>query len=88
VIHRSLRAIHGVLKPGGYLIVTNQPWHPQLELIARVLPNREGRPWVMRPRAHAELVGLLAECGFRAERSCSDDAGIFSVTVARRETAS
>jgi len=25
----------------GYLIYTNQPWHPQLEFIAHVLRNRE-----------------------------------------------
>jgi len=85
LIRHSLQAIHGALKPDGYLIVTNQPWHPQLEFIARVLPNRDGRAWVMRPRHQVELVGLLRACGFSAGSPIHDDAGIFNVTVARRQ---
>ena len=44
----SLLGLADALAEGGYLIYTNQPWHPQLEMIARVLDNREGTPWVMR----------------------------------------
>jgi hypothetical protein len=47
----SLRGIEQALKPGGFLIYTSQPWRPQLEMIARVLDNREGKPWVMRRRS-------------------------------------
>jgi hypothetical protein len=48
---RSLRGIADVMDDGGYLIYTNQPWHPQVEFIARVLTNREGQPWIMRRRS-------------------------------------
>ncbi|MGA7273697.1 MAG: bifunctional alpha/beta hydrolase/class I SAM-dependent methyltransferase, partial [Candidatus Udaeobacter sp.] len=41
----SLRGLAEAIEPGGYLIYTNQPWHPQVEFIARVLRNREGQPW-------------------------------------------
>src|SRR5205823_14263852 len=34
---KSLRGLAAALQPGGYLIYTNQPWHPQVEFIARVL---------------------------------------------------
>src|SRR5205085_12032758 len=40
----SLRGLADVIEPGGCLIYTNQPWHPQMEFIARVLRNREGEP--------------------------------------------
>ena len=43
---------------------TNQPWHPQIEMIARVLPNRDGQPWVMRRRTQAEMDALVACGGF------------------------
>ncbi|HEY2138784.1 MAG TPA: bifunctional alpha/beta hydrolase/class I SAM-dependent methyltransferase, partial [Chthoniobacterales bacterium] len=38
----ALRGLADAIEPGGYLIYTNQPWHPQVEFIARVLRNREG----------------------------------------------
>ena len=31
------------MPPGSCLVYTGQPWHPQLEMIARVLINRDGR---------------------------------------------
>ena len=37
----SLAGLSRALADGGYLIYTNQPWHPQLEMIARVLINRD-----------------------------------------------
>jgi hypothetical protein len=46
----SLRGFADAIEPGGYLIYTNQPWHPQLQFIAHVLVNREGDRWVMRRR--------------------------------------
>jgi len=35
VIEKSMRDIYQFLDEGGYLVVTNQPFHPQLEFIAR-----------------------------------------------------
>lgn len=90
----SLRAIRATLPAHGQLIVTNQPSHPQLELIARTLPNRDGVPWVMRPRSAAEMAALLRQAGFRPTQMLSDDDGVFTVTraaiadpVVRREQA-
>ena len=61
---RSLRGLADALEPGGHLIYTNQPWHPQLEFIARVLANREGQPWIMRRRTQAEMDELVRSAGF------------------------
>src|SRR5262249_35353528 len=38
----SLRGLADAIEPGGYLIYTNQPWHPQLAFIAHVFRHREG----------------------------------------------
>jgi len=81
----SLRGIHAALKPGGVLIYTNQPHHPQLAFIARTLVNRDQQPWVMRPRPQAEMNALVRRTGFRPVRMLQDDAGIFTVTTAVRE---
>jgi SAM-dependent methyltransferase len=80
----SLSGIAEAVRPGGYLIYTGQPWHPQLEMIARVLSNREGEPWVMRRRSQQELDDLVQEAGFEKMRTAVDDEGIFTVSVARR----
>jgi alpha-beta hydrolase superfamily lysophospholipase/SAM-dependent methyltransferase len=83
----SLRGLATALKPGGRLIYTGQPWHPQLETIARVLRNREQRRWVMRRRSQAELDALVRAAGLVKERTRIDEQGIFTVSVARKEGA-
>jgi len=81
-IRESLRGLAQVIEPGGMLIYTDQPWHPQQEMIARVLPNRDGDPWVMRCRTQAEMDQLVAAAGFEKIRQLIDDEGIFSVSLA------
>ena len=80
----SLRQLAARLRSGGLLLYTNQPWHPQIEFIARVLRNHEGRPWIMRRRTQLEMDQLVAAAGFTKTAMDIDDAGIFSVSVARR----
>jgi len=84
-VQASLRGLAGALEPGGCLIYTGQPWHPQLELIARTLTShRDGRPWVMRRRTQAELDELVARAGFRKLEQWTDEWGIFTVSLAER----
>lgn len=81
-----LRALNGVkrqLKPGGALVYTGQPWHPQLALIAGTLRNHLGKAWVMRPRPQAELDGLVESTGLLKTSSRIGLEGIFTVSVAR-----
>jgi alpha-beta hydrolase superfamily lysophospholipase/SAM-dependent methyltransferase len=80
----SLRGLSGAVQEGGYLIYTDQPWHPQVEFIARVLTNREGNPWVMRRRTQEEMDELVRSVGFEKTDMEIDQWGIFSVSVARR----
>ena len=72
---------------GGYLIYTGQPWHPQLEMIARVLTNREGQPWIMRRRTQEEMDDLVHAAGFHKQEMRVDEHGIFTVSLARRSDA-
>ena len=81
---RSLRGLADAVEPGGLLLYTNQPWHPQVEFIARVLTNREGRPWVMRRRTQAEMDELVRTAGFEKVSQEVDPWGMFTVSVARR----
>lgn len=83
-VEASLAGVHAALADGGYLIYTNQPWHPQLRLIARLLTNREGRPWAMRCRPQSEIDALVERIGFEKVEMAIDDRGIFSVSVARK----
>jgi hypothetical protein len=82
----SLRGLARGMEPGGYLIYTNQPWHPQVEFIARVLRNREGQPWVMRRRTTAEMDELVRIAGFRKISMEVDQWGMFTVSLAQRES--
>jgi alpha-beta hydrolase superfamily lysophospholipase/SAM-dependent methyltransferase len=80
----SLRGLADAIEPGGHLVYTNQPWHPQVEFIARVLRNREGKPWIMRRRTTAEMDELVRTAGFEKITMEVDEWGIFTVSVARR----
>jgi hypothetical protein len=82
----SLRGLARALEPGGYLVYTGQPWHPQLELIARTLTShRAGSKWIMRRRSQAELDQLVESVGFRKVEQWTDDWGIFTVSSALRD---
>jgi alpha-beta hydrolase superfamily lysophospholipase/SAM-dependent methyltransferase len=80
----SLGGVAEAIEPGGYLIYTNQPWHPQLEFIARALRNREGKRWIMRRRTTAEIDELVRMAGFEKCAMEIDRWGMFTVGVARR----
>lgn len=83
-VRKSLGQVAARLRPGGYLLYTNQPWHPQLEFIARVLGNREGHSWIMRRRTQAEMDQLVAEAGLAKQDMDIDGWGIFTVSVAKK----
>jgi Putative methyltransferase len=85
MVSASLAGLAAAIPPGGYLIYTGQPWHPQLELIARALTShRQGQAWIMRRRVQAEMDQLVAAAGFRKFDQRIDEWGIFTVSVAER----
>ena len=85
MIRRSLEGMAAAIAPGGYLVYTGQPWHPQLEMIARALTShRGGAAWVMRRRTQAEMDQLVANAGFRKLEQRIDPWGIFTVSLAER----
>ena len=84
VVQTSLAGIRSLLREQAALVYTNQPWHPQLEQIARVLPShRGGDAWVMRRRTQAEMDQLVQAAGMRKQTMDIDPWGIFTVSTAR-----
>jgi alpha-beta hydrolase superfamily lysophospholipase len=87
-LRESLGGLAAAIRPQGYIIYTGQPWHPQLEFIARILPSHQDhKPWIMRRRTQAELDQLVEAAGFQKIDQLTDDYGIFTVSVARRVAA-
>jgi len=85
-IKTTLKGLHDALEAGGYLIYTNQPWHPQLEFIARVLTShKDGKSWVMRRRTQQEMDQLVVNAGFTKIAMEIDEWGIFSVSLAYKK---
>jgi hypothetical protein len=81
----SLRGLADAMPAGGRLLYTGQPWHPQLEFIARALTShRQGQAWVMRRRSQAEMDQLVEAAGFRKLAQRIDRWGIFTVSMAER----
>lgn len=85
LVGNSLAGLADAVEDGGYLVYTGQPWHPQLEMIARALTShRGGQAWVMRRRSQAEMDQLVEAAGFRKITQRIDEWGIFSVSLAQR----
>lgn len=85
MVGNSLAGLAEAVEPGGYLVYTGQPWHPQLELIARALTShRQGQAWVMRRRSQAEMDQLVEAAGFRKIAQRVDEWGIFTVSLAQK----
>ncbi|MEO7241417.1 MAG: class I SAM-dependent methyltransferase family protein, partial [Variovorax sp.] len=86
MVRRSLAGVGDAVEDGGYLVYTGQPWHPQLEMIARALTShRQGEAWVMRRRTQAEMDQLVQEAGFAKIDQRIDEWGIFTVSLAQRQ---
>jgi ubiquinone/menaquinone biosynthesis C-methylase UbiE len=84
-IEASLAGLSRALEPGSLLIYTGQPWHPQLEMIARArTSHRGGEAWIMRRRTQQEMDQLVAAAGFRKIEQRIDKWGIFTVSLAER----
>lgn len=86
LINTALEGIVSQLRPGGYLLYTNQPWHPQQEFIARTLNNHRGEPWVMRCRSQSEMDSLIKKSGLEKIDMSIDPSGIFTVSIAQKRT--
>jgi hypothetical protein len=85
LVRQSLGGLADAIAPGGYVVYTGQPWHPQLELIARALTShRKGEAWVMRRRTQEEMDQLVAASGFRKVMQRIGETGIFTVSLAQR----
>lgn len=85
MLNISLQGLASVIEPGCYLVYTGQPWHPQLEMIARALTShRQGQAWVMRRRTQAEMDQLVEAAGFTKLQQRIDEYGIFTVSLAVR----
>lgn len=85
MVSGSLAGLADAMDPGALLIYTNQPWHPQLEFIARALTShRAGQAWVMRRRSQSEMDQLVEHAGFRKITQRVDEWGIFTVSLALR----
>jgi SAM-dependent methyltransferase len=84
-VRETLAGLARAIEAGGFLIYTGQPWHPQIEFIARTLSShRGGAPWVMRRRTQEELDELVRTAGFRKVEQRIDPGGLFTVTLAQR----
>ncbi len=85
LVRWSLGGVAAAVPVGGFLVYTNQPWHPQLEMIARALTShRGGQAWVMRRRTQGEMDELVESHGFEKLAQRIDDDGIFTVSLAQR----
>lgn len=85
LIEASLAGLARAMEPGSLLLYTGQPWHPQLEMIARALTShRGGEAWIMRRRSQQEMDQLVAAAGFRKVEQRIDKWGIFTVSLAKR----
>ena len=85
MIEASLAGLAKAMESGSLLLYTGQPWHPQLEMIARALTShRGGAAWIMRRRTQAEMDQLVEAAGFRKLDQRIDRWGIFTVSMAER----
>jgi 2-polyprenyl-3-methyl-5-hydroxy-6-metoxy-1,4-benzoquinol methylase len=82
LVERHFAQLAAIAERPATLIFTIQPWHPQLEFIARVLTSHTGAPWVMRLRPWRQTRAWAEAAGFRIRSLTKDRQGIFGVVVA------
>ncbi|NJM95121.1 MAG: methyltransferase domain-containing protein [Acaryochloridaceae cyanobacterium CSU_5_19] len=84
LIRHHFQQLYQILETHGTLVFTIQPQHPQLELIARVLPSHTGSAWVMRVRSWALIRKWATEAGFHNFEVRMEPNQIFGVVTAQK----
>jgi SAM-dependent methyltransferase len=84
LIANHFQQLYRTLAPGGTLVFTIQPHHPQLELIARTLPAHTGKPWAMRLRPWQLTQQWAEAAGFQIGQVYMEPNGIFGVVTAQK----
>lgn len=85
LVSDCIKNIAQSLDPGGSLVFTIQPYHPQLEMAARALTSNTGRPWIMRIRSLDLYKQWLSEAGLEYVSHEMEKHQIFGVVEARKE---
>jgi hypothetical protein len=81
-----VRELGAQVRPG-QIVCNVQTRNPEIEYIARVWRNHEGRPCVWRLRPASAIVGWMAAAGYAAQSITRDRHAIYRVLrCARRET--
>ncbi len=84
LIRNHFRQIAKVLRPGGILLQTVQPVHPQLQLIAETLKTHTGQPWAMRLRSQDLICKWAEEAGLQLVTTEMERSGIFGLMTFRK----
>jgi SAM-dependent methyltransferase len=82
LIRHHFQQLATIMAAKGTLIFTVQPYHPQLELIARTLRSHTGDMWVMRLRSLEQVQTWAREAGFGQFVVHMEPQGIFGVVRA------
>lgn len=85
LVSGCIKNIAQSLDPGGSLVFTIQPYHPQLEMAARALTSNTGRPWIMRIRSLDLYKQWLSEAGLEYVSHEMEKHQIFGVVEARKK---
>lgn len=86
LIQGCIQNIAACLDPGGSLVFTIQPYHPQLEMAARSLISNTGKPWIMRLRGLDLYKQWLNEAGLEYISHTMEKNQIFGVVEARKKS--
>lgn len=82
-VRSTLSGLASGMQRAGYLVYTDQPHHPSLEMIGRVAVQREESPWAMRRRPVEEMDELITAAGFTNVERLIDGHGLFTVGLAQ-----
>jgi SAM-dependent methyltransferase len=84
LVRRHFHQVYEALEAPGRFIFTVQPYHPQLELVARILPSHTGTPWVMSLRPLDLTMAWARAAGFSDFEVWMHESGITGVVIAEK----
>lgn len=85
LIQKCIKNISSSLNKSGSLVFTIQPYHPQLELIARTLKSNTGKPWIMKLRSLDLMKSWIKKENLIYLSHKMDKYGIFGVVMAKKQ---